>query len=41
MNNDFGLSLKAAFKREEMKEFTKDVMEKFENFLEKNNIDKK
>lgn len=40
MNNDFGLSLKAAFKREEMKEFTKDVMEKFENFLEKNNIDK-
>ena len=39
MNNDFGLSLKAAFKREELKEFTKEVMEKFESFLNKYNID--
>ena len=35
MNNDFGLSLKAVFKREELKEFTKEVMEKTENFLKK------
>ena len=33
MNNDFGLSLKAVFKREELKELTKEVMEKTENFL--------
>ena len=39
MNNDFGLSLKAAFKREELKELTKEVMEKFESFLNKYNID--
>ena len=39
MNNDFGLSLKAAFKREELKELTKEVMEKTENFLKKYNID--
>ena len=35
MNNDFGLSLKAVFKREELKELTKEVMEKTENFLKK------
>lgn len=39
MNNDFGLSLKAVFKREELKELTKEVMEKTENFLKKYNID--
>ncbi|MCF2626429.1 hypothetical protein I6E17_09700 [Fusobacterium perfoetens] len=38
MNNDFGLSLKAAFKREELKEFTKTVTEEFENFLKKYNV---
>lgn len=39
MNNDFGLSLKAAFKREELKEFTKEVMENFQKFLKKYDID--
>lgn len=39
MNNDFGLSLKAAFKREEIKEYTKKVMNEFEEFIKKYNID--
>ena len=38
MNNDFSLSLKAAFKREELKEFSKNVLEIFENFLKKSNV---
>lgn len=38
MNNDFSLSLKAAFKREELKEFSRNVLEVFENFLKKSNV---
>ncbi len=41
MNNDFSLSLKAAFKREELKEFSKNVLEIFENFLKKSNVNLK
>lgn len=39
MNNDFGLSLKATFKKTEIKELSKEVTEKFEEFIKKYNID--
>lgn len=39
MNNDFTLSFKATFKREEVKGLIREVTELFEEFLKKSNID--